>query len=69
MDFAFIQSDRGIHEGPPLQTSEKEIEFKFYIVNMTVLNRQKFTEEVVNGDKSVMNEPELMESDDDTDSE
>lgn len=49
--------------------SEKEAEFKFYVVNMTVLNRQKFTEAVVNGDKPMANEPELMEPDDDMDSE
>ena len=47
--------------------SEKEEEFVFYILNMTVLNRRKFTDAVVNGQKPMTNEPQLMQPDDDTD--
>ena len=49
--------------------SEKEGEFRFYILNMNVLNRHKFTDAVVNGQKLMTNEPQLMEPDDDRDKE
>lgn len=54
-------------EDRQFRPSEKEAEFRFYVLNMNVLDRRKFTEAVVNGYKPVTNEPQLMEPDDDTD--
>ena len=56
-------------EDRQFRPSEKEAEFRLYILNMNVLNRHKFTDAVVNGQKLMTNEPQLMEPDDDTDEE
>ncbi len=54
-------------EDRQFRPSEKEAMFSFYILNMNVLNRRKFTGVVVNGQKPMTNEAQLMEPDDDTD--
>jgi hypothetical protein len=54
------------HEFRP---SEMEVRFKFYIRNMDVLNRVKFTEAVLKGNKPLTQDPDIMAPDDDDDSE